>query len=44
MIRHYKHTLKIDEATGTDEKTIEKYKENIEFLENLRDGRFELSK
>ncbi len=44
MIRHYKYTLKIDEATGTGEKTLEEYRENIEFLEDLRDGKFELSK
>ncbi|MBQ3502537.1 MAG: hypothetical protein IJA72_02625 [Clostridia bacterium] len=42
MIRHYKYTLKIDEATGTDEKTIEEYKENIQLLEDLRDGKIEL--
>ena len=44
MIRHYQYRLKIDENTGTDEKTIEGYKENIQFLQDLRDGKIEISK
>ena len=42
MIRQYKYRLQIDEATGTDEKTINEYKENIRFLEDLRDGKLEV--
>lgn len=42
MIRHYQYRLKIDKATGTDEKTIEEMEENVQFLEKLRDGKIEL--
>lgn len=42
MIRHYQYRLKIDENTGTSEKTIEEYKECIQLLEDLRDGKLEL--
>ena len=42
MIRHYQYRLKIDENTGTSEKTIEEYKECIQLLEDLRDGKIEV--
>ena len=42
MIRHFQYRLKIDEATDTDEQTIEEMKENIQLLKDLRDDKIEL--
>ena len=41
MIRHYQYQIKINENLPVD---VEDYKENVKFLESLRDGKIELSK
>ena len=44
MIRHFNYRLKIDQATGTAQRTLDETRENIKFLEDLRDGNIDLSK
>lgn len=39
MIRHYQYQIKINENLPVD---VEGYKENVKFLEDLRDGKIEL--
>lgn len=36
MIRHYQYQIKINENLPVD---VEDYKENVKFLEDLRDGK-----
>lgn len=39
MIRNYEYRLKLDQATGVCQKLLNEYKENIKFLEDLRDNK-----
>lgn len=39
MIRHYQYQIKINENLPVD---VEDYKENVKFLQDLRDGKIEL--
>ena len=39
IIRHYQYQIKINENLPVD---VEDYKENVKFLEDLRDGKIEL--
>ena len=41
MIRYYKYQIKINENLPVD---VDDYKENVKFLEDLRDGKIEISK
>ena len=41
MIRHYQYQIKINENLPVD---VDDYKENVKFLEDLRDGKIEISK
>lgn len=44
MIRHYQFTIKIEQSTGVSQRLLNEHRENIKFLEDLRDGKIELNK